>query len=51
MTKKVVKFTAQKPIQVPTTVRFQTKDGKFITFKATQTITQPVKVKFKAKGK
>lgn len=51
MQKKTVKFTAQKPVQQPTTVKFHTKDGKVVTFKATETVMKPVNVKFTAKEK
>lgn len=51
MSKKIVKFIAEKPVQQPTVVRFHTKDGKTVTFKATETVMKPVPVKFIAKDK
>ena len=51
MDKKNVKFTATKTVQKPTTVKFHTKDGKAVSFKAVETVKVREKVNFKAKKK
>lgn len=51
MTKRTVKFTATKTAQKPTTVKFHTKDGKAVVFKAVQTVKVKNQVKFQAKKK
>ena len=51
MAKHIVRFRANKPVQVPVVVKFHTKDGKAVTFKATETINRPAIVKFRAKEK
>ena len=38
MEKKTIQFTATKTVQQPTTVKFQTKDGKTVSFKAVETV-------------
>mgnify|MGYP001584568366 CR=1 FL=1 len=49
MEKKTIKFSATKTIQQPTTVRFQTKDGKTVNFKAVETVKVKEQVKFRVK--
>lgn len=52
MAKQIVRFIAEKTVQKPTIVKFQTKDGKAVSFKAVQTVKENVPVRFIAqKGK
>ncbi len=48
MAPKNVKFTAHQTVQKPTTVKFHTKSGEIVTFKAVKTVKEKVQVKFKA---
>ena len=50
MEKRTVKFIATKTVQQPTTVKFHTKDGKTVIFKAVETVKVREQIKFKAKG-
>ncbi len=50
MSKHRVTFTAEKKIEKPVTVKFQTDKGP-VKFKAHETVTQPTRVSFLAKGK
>ena len=44
-----VRFIATKTVQQPTVVRFKTKDGKTVSFKAVETVKKEVPVNFTAK--
>lgn len=49
MEKKTIKFIATKTVQQPTTVKFHTKEGKVVSFKAVETVKVKEQVKFTAK--
>ncbi len=51
MNKKTVRFKAMVVVKKPTTVKFTTKDGQHISFKATKLVAQEKIVKFKANPK
>lgn len=51
MAKETIKFTATKTVQRPTTVKFHTKDGKAVVFKAVETVKVKQPVQFRAKKK
>jgi len=49
MTKKNVRFTAVKTVTKPATVKFRTKAGQAVSFKALKTIEQRQVVRFRAR--
>jgi hypothetical protein len=49
MSKKTVKFTAVKTSTKPATVKFRTKSGEVVSFKALKTVKQKQVVTFRAK--
>lgn len=49
MSKKTVRFTAVKTVKTPTTVKFTTKSGEVVTFKAVKTEKKKKVVQFRAK--
>jgi hypothetical protein len=51
MSKKNVRFTAVKTVTKPATVKFKTKSGEMVSFKALKTVKQKEVVHFRAKRK
>jgi len=51
MAKKNVRFEAVKVVAKPTTIRFKTKSGQTVSFKAIKTSKQKQSVRFRAKAK
>lgn len=51
MAKKTVRFTAVKTVAKPTTVKFTTKSGEVVSFKAIKTVKKKEVVQFKARKK
>jgi len=51
MSKRIVKFVAFKTEKKPTTVKFKTKDGKTVAFKAVKTVKVKKDVRFASKKK
>jgi hypothetical protein len=49
MAKKTVRFTAVKTVTKPTVVKFTTKSGEVVAFKARKTVKEKQVVQFKAK--
>lgn len=49
MAKKTVRFTAVKTVKTPTTVKFTTKSGEVVTFRAITTKKRKKVVQFRAK--
>ena len=48
---KIIRFMATKTVERPTLVSFRTKDGKFVSFSATEAVKVKAPVKFKTSGK
>lgn len=51
MAKKIVRFIRVKTVQKPATVRFKTKSGRTVSFKALKTVKKREVVQFRAKKK
>jgi hypothetical protein len=51
MTKKNIRFVATKTVTKPTTVRFKTKSGETVSFKALRTFNKKEVVHFRARKK
>jgi hypothetical protein len=51
MAKKNVRFVASKTVAKPARVRFKTKSGKTVSFKAVKTVRERQVVRFRASGK
>jgi len=51
MRKKNVRFVAVKTVKKPATIKFKTKSGKTVSFKALRTFKQKQAVHFRAKKK
>lgn len=51
MAKKNVQFTADKTVAKPTRVKFKTKSGETVSFRALKTVKERVHVRFRAKKK
>jgi hypothetical protein len=51
MAKKIVRFIAEKTVTKPTTVKFKTKSGETVSFKALRTFKQKEVVRFRARKK
>lgn len=51
MSKKTVKFIAVKTATKPATIKFRTKSGEVVSFKALKTVKQKQVVQFRAKVK
>ncbi len=51
MSKKIVRFIAVKTARKPTTIKFKTKSGKTVSFKAIKTVKVREVVRFPAKRK
>jgi len=49
--KKAVRFVAVKTVRKPATVKFKTKSGKTVSFKAIKTFAQKRVVRFRARNK
>jgi hypothetical protein len=51
MPQKTVKFAAKKVVRKPVRVKFRTKSGQTVSFKAVRTIERPATARFAAKTK